>query len=64
MALFEEEPQPRASATHQIGSDLSRLSVEELAERVALLKAEAKRLEDALRGKTDLRSAADGIFRL
>lgn len=48
---------------HQIGQDLSSLSVEELKERIALLEGEIVRLRDALAAKTDVRSAADALFR-
>ena len=62
MAIAEDEPvkQPKV---HEIGSDLSKLSVEELRERVDALKAEIERLEATIRSKQASRSAADTFFR-
>lgn len=62
MALFEEEPRPKPVTAHEIGSDLSRLSLEELHERVALLEAEINRLRLAGSAKSASRSAADAVF--
>ena len=50
MPLFDEEP-PKKKKPHELGEDLSRLSVDELAERIALLKAEIARLEEAMAAK-------------
>ena len=46
MAREDEEP-PRKAVAHEIGQDLSLLSVEELTGRIALLKGEIERLEQA-----------------
>ncbi|WP_181706628.1 DUF1192 domain-containing protein [Chthonobacter rhizosphaerae] len=48
---------------HQIGQDLSSLSEEDLAERIEMLKAEILRLENAMRAKASVRTAADSLFR-
>jgi uncharacterized small protein (DUF1192 family) len=61
MALFDEEI-PRKTI-HEIGSDLSLLSVEELTERIATLAEEIKRLEAEKGRKTESRSAAEQFFR-
>jgi uncharacterized small protein (DUF1192 family) len=62
MASFEEEPRTRPRP-HEIGQDLSTLSVAELNDRIALLKAEIARLEAELRSKGATRSAADALFK-
>jgi len=58
-----EEDRPRKKPVHEIGQDLSLLSVEELAERIAALKAEIARLEAALAAKQASRSSADQFFK-
>jgi len=66
MAAFDDDL-PRTSAPlreHVIGQDLSVLSVEDLTQRVAMLKSEIERLEAAIAAKTAQRSAADSLFRL
>ena len=40
---IEDDDRPRKKITHEIGQDLSLLSVEELNERIALLTSEAER---------------------
>ena len=60
---MEEDDRPRKKITHEIGQDLSLLSVEELAERVALLKTEIGRLEEAATKKRASRDAANSFFK-
>ncbi len=62
MALFEDEPRKKAKP-HEIGQDLSLLSVAELAERIALLREEIARLEGELAAKGATKSAAEELFR-
>lgn len=62
MALFDEEPRKRAPV-HEIGQDLSLLSVAELAERIEQLKAEIARLEADMQAKDKTKSAAEALFR-
>ncbi len=62
MALFDEEP-ARPKRTHEIGQDLSLLSVDELSERIDQLQAEIGRLEGELRAKGSTRQAAEALFR-
>lgn len=59
----EDDDRPRKKISHEIGQDLSLLSVEELGERVALLKAEITRLEEASTRKRASRDAADNFFK-
>jgi uncharacterized small protein (DUF1192 family) len=65
MAVFDDEPgaPPARKAEHVVGEDLSRLSVEELNARVALLKEEIARLEAAAKAKSAQRDAADMFFK-
>ncbi len=62
MALFEEEA-PRKKLEHEIGQDLSPLSVAEIDARIALLQEEIERLRQARTAKDATRSAADALFR-
>ena len=59
----EDDDRPRKKVTHEIGQDLSLLSVEELTERVALLKTEIGSLEEATIKKRASRDAANSIFK-
>lgn len=59
----EDDDQPRKPATHEIGQDLSLLSVEELTARIAMLGEEIARLEAALVKKRASRDAADQFFK-
>lgn len=61
MALFEEEPKKKL--VHEIGQDLSALSVGELEERIGLLREEIVRLEGEKAAKGATRNAADALFK-
>ena len=56
-------PRPKKPATHEIGQPLDTLSVDELDERMALLKAEIARLEEARVAKQASKLAADAFFK-
>ncbi|MGL4497294.1 MAG: DUF1192 domain-containing protein [Beijerinckiaceae bacterium] len=58
----EDLPRPKPKA-HEIGQDLSMLSVFELDERMALLQAEIERLAEARARKESSKSAADAFFK-
>ena len=60
---IEDDDRPRKKITHEIGQDLSLLSVEELNERIALLTAEAERLREAAAKKRASRDAASNFFK-
>ncbi len=60
---IEDDDKPRKKITHEIGQDLSLLSVEELAERIALLQAEIERLEAASAKKRASKDAANSFFK-
>jgi uncharacterized small protein (DUF1192 family) len=63
MAAIEDDDRPKKKLVHEIGQDLALLSVEELRERIALLRDEIARLETAQAKKTASRSAADQFFK-
>jgi len=60
--LSEEKAVPKPPV-HEIGQDLSRLSVAELDERILILKAEIERLSEARAQKEATKLAADAFFR-
>jgi uncharacterized small protein (DUF1192 family) len=63
MVNVEPDDLPKRKIAHEIGQDLSLLSVAELAARVGLLKAEIGRLEAEMTTKQASRSAADTFFK-
>ena len=60
---MEEDDRPKKRLAHEVGQDLALLSIEELRERVALLKDEIARLESAIASKRASRGAADQFFK-
>ena len=60
---IEDDDKPRKKVTHDIGQDLSLLSVEELAERIALMNSEIERLQQAMVKKRASKDAADRFFK-
>lgn len=60
--MFEEDLRPRRPAAHEIGCDLSSLSLHELRERIELLRAEIARIEAEISAKDTTRSAAENLF--
>ena len=63
MAPIDEDDRPKKKIVHEIGQDLTLLSVQELDERVALLNEEIVRLEADKVKKQAQRSAADQFFK-
>ncbi|MCG6114609.1 MAG: DUF1192 domain-containing protein [Mesorhizobium sp.] len=61
MGIFDDEPTKRA-VIHEIGQDLSLLSVADLNERIGLLKDEISRLEAELAAKDATRNSAEALF--
>jgi len=59
----EDDDRPRKKISHEIGQDLSLLSVEELTERIALLASEIERLKEAASRKRASREAANSVFK-
>ncbi len=62
MSLFDED-RPARKTVHDIGQDLSLLSVDELKLRIELLKSEIARLEVEAAAKGASRAAADSLFK-
>ncbi|WP_420961366.1 DUF1192 domain-containing protein [Brucella sp. IR073] len=62
MALFDDEL-PVRKTNHEIGQDLSLLSVAELEERIAALRVEIERLEADRDRKDASKAAAEALFR-
>ena len=63
MAAIDDDDRPKKKIVHDIGQDLTLLSVAELNERVTLLKEEIARLEANAAGKQASKSAADQFFK-
>jgi uncharacterized small protein (DUF1192 family) len=63
MPAIDEDDRPKKKIVHEIGQDLSLLSVGELNERIALMKSEIARLEADIASKQSKRSAADQFFK-
>jgi len=59
----EAESRSRALIRHEIGADLSAVSVDELQERIQLLAAEIERLHEEIRRKEASRNAAAAFFK-
>jgi uncharacterized small protein (DUF1192 family) len=60
---IEDDDKPRKKVTHEIGQDLSLLSVEELTERIALMTSEIERLQAAMTRKRASKEAANSFFK-
>jgi uncharacterized small protein (DUF1192 family) len=60
--MDEDLPQKK-KIVHEIGQDLSLLSIGELTERIAQLNEEIARLEAAKSSKSATRTAADAFFK-
>jgi uncharacterized small protein (DUF1192 family) len=61
--MRDEDDRPKKKISHEIGQELSTLSVFELKERIDILKAEIVRLEAAAAAKSSAKSAADAFFK-
>ena len=63
MALFDED-MPKRKNDLVVGEDLSKLSIDELEERIALLRGEIGRVEEALVAKRASIGLADSFFKV
>jgi uncharacterized small protein (DUF1192 family) len=63
MPAIDDDDRPKKKVSHEIGQDLTLLSVEELAARVQLMHDEIARLEADMAQKRAARSAADQFFK-
>jgi uncharacterized small protein (DUF1192 family) len=63
MAAIDPDDLPKKKIVHEMGQELSLLSVGELTERIAALKEEIVRLEAEMARKRSSKSAADSFFK-
>jgi uncharacterized small protein (DUF1192 family) len=63
MPAIDDDDKPKKKIAHEIGQNLSLLSVEELRARVQLMRDEIDRLEADIKQKQASRSAADQFFK-
>ena len=63
MPAIDDDDRPKKKVAHEIGQDLTLLSVTELQERIGLMQAEIARLEADIASKQSTRSAADLFFK-
>jgi uncharacterized small protein (DUF1192 family) len=63
MAAIDPDELPKKKITHEMGQELTLLSVGELTERITLLKEEIARLEAEMKRKQASKSAADMFFK-
>jgi uncharacterized small protein (DUF1192 family) len=61
-SVFGRKPKPRLA--HEIGQNIDDLSAPELAERIALLRSEIGRLEQAIEAREATRAAAHSVFKI
>ena len=59
----EDDDKPRKKISHEIGQDLSLLSVGDVEDRIAMLAAEIERLEADAAKKRASRDAANAFFK-
>jgi uncharacterized small protein (DUF1192 family) len=63
MPAIDDDDRPKKKVVHEIGQDLTLLSVAELQGRIALMREEIARLEADIGRKQATRSAADMFFK-
>lgn len=63
MAVIDDDDRPKKKVAHEIGQELTLLSVEELAARIGMMREEIARLEADMAKKRTSRSAADQFFK-
>ena len=63
MAAEDDDNTPRKKISHEMGQDLSALSVGDVEERIALLTAEIERLKADAAKKRASRDAANAFFK-
>jgi uncharacterized small protein (DUF1192 family) len=63
MPAIDDDDRPKKKLAHEIGQDLTLMSVGELNERIALLREEIARLEADIAKKQSSRASADQFFK-
>lgn len=62
--FFNDDTKEKAAFSHHIGEDVTLLSAAEIDSRIALLRAEIRRLETGRNDRDRSRAAAEALFRL
>ena len=62
MRLFDDD-KPIKKIAHEIGADISAISVDELNVRISLLQTEIARLEAEIAAKSSSRNVAESLFK-
>lgn len=60
--MFDDEPVKRVQG-HVVGMAIDTMSVDELGERIVLLREEIARLEAAIAARRSTKAAADSLFK-
>lgn len=63
MIFDDTDSKPKRKISHEVGQDLSAISVDELGDRILLLEAEIGRLREEQRRKLASRDAAGAFFK-
>jgi len=63
MPAIDDDDKPKKKIAHEVGQELTLLSVEELRGRIQVLNDEISRLEADIKQKQASRSAADQFFK-
>nr|NKR04598.1 DUF1192 domain-containing protein [Escherichia coli] len=61
--MRDDDDRPRKAVSHEIGQPLDTLSLSDLDERIAVLRAEIARIEAARAAKQAAQGAADAFFK-
>lgn len=61
--MRDDDERPRKAVTHEVGQPLDTLSLSDLEDRIALLRAEIVRIEAARTAKQAAQGAADAFFK-
>lgn len=63
MPRYDEDGRKIEAPAHAVGADLSDLSVDELQDRIVMLREEILRVEAAIAGKSGSIAAAESFFK-
>jgi len=61
--MFDDENAPRKTKSHEVGMVLDAMSIDELEERIVLLKSEIERLNEAIAQRKKTKDAASSVFK-